>query len=199
MEYSRTPLQPEGTYHIYNRAVGDDILFKSEDNFRFFLSRYGKYISPVADTFCYCLMPNHFHFLIRIKDHKTLNSFFNENEINVENRISQQFSNLFNSYTKAYNKQNNRIGSLFMKPFKRKVVKDEQYLKKVVHYIHYNPVSASLAKKLEGWKFSSFRSIISKNKTRLCRQELISWFDDVENFVFCHSQPPSETGIDHFF
>ncbi|WP_339612080.1 hypothetical protein [uncultured Planktosalinus sp.] len=67
MKDNKAILEPESTYHIYNRANGNEQLFLSDDNYRYFLKKYDNYIAPIADTFCYCLMPNHFHFLVRIK------------------------------------------------------------------------------------------------------------------------------------
>lgn len=60
-------LEPDKYYHIYNHAVGQDNLFNTDENYRFFLEKYAHYIIPVADIFAYCLLPNHFHFAIRIK------------------------------------------------------------------------------------------------------------------------------------
>ncbi|GGE25425.1 hypothetical protein [Psychroflexus planctonicus] len=150
---NQIPLTPDSTYHIYNRANADDLLFTSNKNYLYFLKKYEYYITPFADTFCYCLMPNHFHFLIRIKDekaieewmqfkmkkHKTLQGFRKNKTSdetlkvskNLEGFISQEFSNFFNAYTKAYNKKYGRRGSLFMHNFKRKLVSDEAYLKKL--------------------------------------------------------------------
>jgi REP element-mobilizing transposase RayT len=62
------PLQPGFYYHIYNHANGSENLFLNEDNYNFFLKKYSSYIRPVADTFAYCLMPNHIHVLVRIKE-----------------------------------------------------------------------------------------------------------------------------------
>ena len=61
-------MQPEIFYHIYNHANGSENLFRVEDNYRFFLERWGKYVEPVANTYAYCLMPNHFHALIKVKE-----------------------------------------------------------------------------------------------------------------------------------
>jgi len=131
-------------YHIYNRAVGSERLFKTDRNYQYFLSKYDKYISPVADTFCYCLMPNHFHLLLKIKDLSYLSSVLKIENAHSNNHISQQFSNFFNAYTKAYNKENRRLGSLFMKPFKRKLIKDEKYLK----YFYEFPELISISEEL---------------------------------------------------
>ncbi|MEQ8910285.1 MAG: hypothetical protein RIC95_13890 [Vicingaceae bacterium] len=66
--------EEEGLYHVYNRANGNEKLFLTDDNYRYFLKKYEEYISPLVDTFCYCLMPNHFHFLVRVKEEKDLKS-----------------------------------------------------------------------------------------------------------------------------
>src|SRR5699024_8935766 len=122
-----------------------DKLFVNGDNYLFFLNRYKKYLGKVLDTYCYCLMPNHFHLLVRIKEieeieQTDLTGFGNlsgltglEKETYLSDFISKQFSNCFNSYSKAFNKQQGRIGSLFMRPYKRKKVNDEAYFRKLVH------------------------------------------------------------------
>ena len=66
------PLLPDYFYHIYNHANGDDNLFREQENYRFFLQQYAKYINPIADTYAYCLMPNHFHLLVKIKEEQDL-------------------------------------------------------------------------------------------------------------------------------
>lgn len=214
---NQIPLTPDNTYHIYNRANADDLLFTSDENYLYFLKKYNHYITPLVDTFCYCLMPNHFHFLIRVKDEKAIEECmhfkmqknqtlqgFRKAQIsdetlkvseNLEGFISQQFGNFFNAYTKAYNKKHNRRGSLFMHNFKRKLVSDEQYLKKLVHYIHYNPVEAGIVSKPEKWKFSSYKAMISKQDTKLLKDDVINWFGDLQNFKYCHQKPPHLTGI----
>ncbi|WP_369824021.1 transposase [Reichenbachiella sp. 5M10] len=110
--------------------------------------------------------------------------------------LSKQFSNLFSSYTQALNKQLNRKGSLFMKNYKRKKVDDEVYLKKLIHYIHYNPVQAQLVINMEDWKFSSYQAIVSNSPTGILREEVIAHFDNLENFEYCHKHPPHLTGIE---
>lgn len=60
-------METEKFYHIYNHANGNENLFIEEENYHFFLQQWDKYISPIADTYAYCLIPNHIHFLIRIK------------------------------------------------------------------------------------------------------------------------------------
>ena len=156
-------LEPDKTYHLFNRGNGNEIIFVNDENYRFFLQKYAEYVSVIADTFCYCLMPNHFHFLLRIKEEAVLRSIFSKvpnfgkdqnfgkvqnfgkgetEKISLEKKLSKQFSNFFSSYSQAFNKQQGRKGSLFMKNFKRNLVENEAYRNKLVHYIHHNPVEA---------------------------------------------------------
>jgi len=122
-------------YHIYNREINSCDLFKETSNYKHFIRLYEKYILPIADTFAYCLMPNHFHFLVRIKEEKEIydkinqTGFKNLSSLKIPNRPSKQFSNLFNAYTKAFNKRYTRTGTLFERPFKRILIENESYLK----------------------------------------------------------------------
>ena len=59
-------------YHIYNHANGSENLFRNDENYNFFLRKWSQHIEPIADSYAYCLMPNHFHFLVRIKDEEDL-------------------------------------------------------------------------------------------------------------------------------
>lgn len=61
------PLKPHTWYHIFNHANGFENVFCEEGNFRYFLEKYWSYISPIAETYAYCLMPSHFHLVVRIR------------------------------------------------------------------------------------------------------------------------------------
>jgi REP element-mobilizing transposase RayT len=188
------PLETNKHYHIYNRANGNEKIFLNDDNYLFFINKYKKHIDPICDTFSYCLIPNHFHLLIRFKVDFLIEKFINYNN---KNDIYSFFSNLFSrSYTQAFNKQQNRKVSLFMKPFKRKEIKDEFYLKKLIHYIHLNPVEAGLCSKPNLWKYSSFNAIVSGKRTNILKSDVINYFDDLENFHFIHTQPSKLSGIE---
>ena len=208
-------LQPDTFYHIYNRANGNEQLFISDENYLFFLRKYKEYISPICHTYCYCLMPNHFHFLVEIKSEKELELFFNQKlsssitlqgfktleglakQNAISKLLSQQFSHLFNAYTQAFNKQNKRKGSLLMHPFKRKKINDTTYLLKLIKYIHYNPIEGKLCKQLNEWKFSSYASLISKTPTLLKRDIVLEWYHDLANFEFVHNTNSADSDNDY--
>lgn len=185
MQNKTAILQPEATYHIYNRANGQEKLFVSEENYRYFLQKYQEYISPIADTFCYCLMPNHFHFLVRIKTEVELKQAFPKFET-LEKLSSKCFSNFFSAYTQAFNKRQGRMGSLFMKNFKRKRISEQSYLLNLILYIHRNPIEARLCKKPEQWPHSSYPAILSGNHHFLKASDVVSWFEDKDNFQYIH-------------
>ncbi|HPG73843.1 MAG TPA: hypothetical protein PLM49_06090 [Bacteroidales bacterium] len=168
-------LQPNNTYHIFNHANGFENLFQSDENKRFFMERYVKHIVPIADTYAYCLMNNHFHLLLKIKGGEEIEKIRNQQqpssskvsnfgravvvEVEVEYFISKQFANFFSSYTQAFNKMYGRMGSLFIKNFKREEIKNEDHFRALVVYIHRNPVHHGFCKHFSEWKFSSYNSL----------------------------------------
>ncbi len=178
-------LEPGNFYHIYNKGNNNENLFIEEENYSYFLKLFLKYINPIADTYAYCLLKNHFHFLIEIKDENSLpEKFLSKKGLN----LSQPFSNFFNAYTKSINKRYKRCGSLFKERYKRIKIDDENYLKQLVTYIHLNPVKHKYTKDFEQYPYSSYSSILSKKTTLLKREEVIEWFGDRENFIYCHQE-----------
>ena len=204
MADSKTPLESNNCYYIYNHAVGNELLFKKKDNYRFFLEKAKKYLPLFVDIYAYCLMPNHFHFLLKVRNEedviKAVRSTYPnkslKNELKVPQIISRQFSHLFNSYAQAYNKQNNRKGSLFYNRYKRILVNGDDYLIKLIHYIHYNPVHHGFVKVLDEWEHSSYKAIVSAGDTLIKRKEVLELFNDVENFKYCHKVDPTISGVD---
>ena len=175
-------------YHIYNRGNNREDLFLTDENYYYFLRLYQKYIDPIADTFAWVLMKNHFHLLVRIKKSDSdLPGFVNLEGLN-RNLPSQAFSNLFNAYTKAINKRYNRTGSLFEKNFHRKEVSSDKYFRQLVIYIHTNPVHHGFTQDFKDYPWSSYGSIISLKPANPLRNEVIGWFNDKVNFIDVHNR-----------
>ena len=164
-------LKPNNYYHIYNRGINATDIFFVEYNYRHFLNLYERYIQPISDTFAWVLMKNHFHFLLKINTKDEIISTFPnlqgfENleglDTAVIKRIYQQFSNLFNAYTKAFNKKYSRTGALFESNFHRKEVKTVNYFKQLIIYINNNPVHHGFCDKPGDYPWSSYNSTILK-------------------------------------
>ena len=128
-------------------------------------------------------MPNHFHILILANEGTVKNISRNRLEIQ---QLSENIRLLLSSYTKAINKQNNCCGSLFQQKTKAKEIDlyDEDQLKNIFHYIHQNPFKAGLVKKLEDWKFSSYRDYMNLRDGKLCNKELAGKFIPLETEQF---------------
>ncbi|AZA81997.1 transposase [Chryseobacterium lactis] len=171
----------EGIYHIFSHVNGTEIIFREASNYQYFLEKVEKYILPIADVYAYCLLPNHFHLLLRFK---------NFDEIDHENEhqfLMKSFSDLLNAYAKAYNKVYNRKGALFLNTIKRKKIRDEKYLLKVLHYIHNNPVNHGFVNQIEDWRHSSYNSYINEKKpSKLQRSEIMDYFDTLKIFIAYH-------------
>jgi len=193
MPDSQLTLKQGKFYHIYNRGINSCNLFCESDNYAYFLRLYDKHISPVADTYAWVLMPNHFHFLIRLKDNAEVSDNLNltgfENLSGLNKPPHQYFSNLFNAYTKAFNKRFSRHGSLFERPFKRKPVDEEEYFKQLILYIHNNPVHLGFSIHPVEYPWSSYLTCISSKDSKLKRDKVIGWFENKDNFVAQHRQP----------
>lgn len=198
-------------YHIYNCSVEGCCLFKESENYTYFLKLYRKYISPVADTYAWVLLGNHFHVMVKIKENVVYKyskqSFLSEGvlfddvkwettELTVcEYPVSIKqvapalhFSHLFNAYAKYFNKMYKRKGSLFSRKFKRQKVDSERYFRQLIVYIHNNPIHHGFCKHPLDYLWSSYHTYLSSKRTELKRDVVLEWFDEIENFKFEHQR-----------
>ncbi len=190
------PLKPDTCYHLFNHAIGDDMLFRNDDNFGFFLKKYALHTNGVCNTFCYALMPNHFHFAIRIKSveeciiqfEKIKETSFDPLLHNISDFLMERFSNLCNSYAKSYNKAFDRKGALFIDYLKRCDITNESYFCNLINYIHFNPVNHGFCKNPFDWKWTSFHAFIADKKTGIRREESLRMFGGLDKFKLAHAK-----------
>jgi hypothetical protein len=201
------PLLPNKFYHVYNRGINGEDLFKQDRNYAYFLNKYAHFLGPVADTFAYCLLKNHFHLLIKIKDIETLNNFYLENSSNNEIKnglhhpdfiVNKQFAKLFSSYSQSINIANKRTGSLFETPFKRIEVTSDLYLTRLIWYIHHNPQKHGFVSDFRDYPNSSYHAHLSNKNTKLKRDDVIEWFGGISLFKNFHTEKQNELEISHF-
>lgn len=175
-------LIPGKYYHIYNRGNNRQRIFFENENYQFFLDRFKKYLGSYVDVYAYSLLPNHFHFFIKVSENNEDDSQDTKSLTPVE----KAFKDFFISYSKAINKRYDRSGSLFQYKFKRKEVECDQYFTWLVFYIHANAIKAELATEFESWRYHSYNAIISDKETLVKRDEVITWFGNKEAFVRFH-------------
>ena len=226
------PLQPDRSYHIFNHANGFENIFRIEANFNYFLEKYRLYISPIAETYAYCLMPNHFHLVVRIRKRETIEALmrsandpsirynfskvanfdegmskvsnfgkvFSEgkgmskvsnfgkviSDYEIEKYLSRQFANLFSCYTQSFNKVYHRMGSLFIKNFKREPISDKKYFLNAIVYAHRNPIHHRFCKKYEEWEYSSYNEIVEGICDTIEISKLLAMTDGLESFKELH-------------
>jgi len=130
------PLEKGKYYHIYNRGNNGIDIFYDKESYFYFLKLYNKYISPIAETFAWCLLKNHFHILVYIKIDEEIefeelkySTITKPKEINP----SKQFGHYFNAYTQSINKKFSRTGNLFEKPFQRREIESETYFQNLIY------------------------------------------------------------------
>ena len=190
-----------GIFHVYNRTNNKELLFKSPGNQLYFLKQFEKYLHPFLDTFCWSLLPNHFHLLVRVKAKgeikeylqtlpakslKPIEKKYLENEATTELLLELEWKRFFNSYAMAFNKQYKRKGNLFQRPFKRlEVVKDSQFTQAIV-YIHANAQHHKICNDFTTYQWSSWRTMLSDKPTHLKRAEVLEWFGGIEKFIDTH-------------
>ncbi len=158
-------------YHVYNKGNNKRLIFFKQENYIYFLEKIRKFVLPHCDILSWCLMPNHFHFLIATDKRTTATKKIGNIERNV---LSEGIRNVLQTYSKAINKQNNSTGSLFQQNTKAKAIVKGSNLYDVLcfHYIHQNPLTANLVTKMEDWEYSSFRDYCGHRNGSLCNKEL---------------------------
>lgn len=195
--------EEEEYYHIYNKTNNTEKLFQNDENRLFFLRRYRELLSPFLNTYCWSLLPNHFHLLIRVRAIAQIKSYLNSltpqdltltekkfiiDEITLSELMEQEFKRFFQSYAMAYNKMSQRKGNLFYKPFKRlKVLKEPQFTMTII-YIHANAFKHRIVDDFTAYQWSSWHTSLSEEPTSLMRKEVIEWFGNKEKFIEAHRE-----------
>ena len=176
-------------YHIYNRTNNYEKLFLNRENYLFFLRKYKHYLLKHVETHAYCLMPTHFHLLVRIKETEGNNDISEPIDGSPPplSSLEKAFKNFFISYVKSFNKVYGRHGSLFQPKYKKKCVEDDEHYTNVISYIHLNPVKAKLCSTPSDWPYSSYTAILDEYPTQVERKAILEHFGNKKAFIDFHS------------
>jgi len=187
-------MQPGNFYHIYNRGNNKQDIFFEERNYQYFLKLFDKYLSHFVVVYAYCLIPNHFHFLVRIKEIDQTSEVFKTSEVYVDRDskkftpLEKAFKDFFISYAKGINKAYGRTGSLFQSKFKKKEIIDNSYFTSVIQYIHANPIQAKVCCNYMDYKYSSYNAIVGTGNTHVKLNEVLDRFGTREIFIKVHEE-----------
>ena len=190
-------------YHIYNQGNNRQKIFFNRENYFFFLGKMKEYILPYTDIMAWCLMPNHFHWMVYVRETDIFRSrgATQSRTPTISDNISfnKSIGFLLASYTRAINNQENITGSLFREKTKAECLTayngitpsfyntefgtimnitdpEKEYPQICFNYIHNNPVKAGLVKSAEDWEFSSFQDICGMRNGKLINRERINEF-----------------------
>jgi len=192
-------IQPLGEgqfFHIYNRGVNGEDIFKEQRNYHYFLQQYYAYCTDVFETYAYALLKNHFHLLVYVKENVVVPKYNGQGTIRLN--ASKQLSHFFNSYAQSVNKACKRTGPLFESPFERKLIDNNSYLVSMIYYCHYNPQFHGFVTDFKDWEFSSYHSISRSDNIFLASQKVLDWFGGADEFKKAHEGRYGKGGIEKF-
>jgi len=196
------------TYHIFNQGNNRQKIFFERENYIYFLRKIKERILPFADILAWCLMPNHFHLMINVRNLTVLTA---NSEIQrykpKEQTLNSSIGIMLRSYTRAINKRIERSGALFREETKAICVNcnseitrtwftsqgitninilnpEKEYPNILFNYILHNPFKDNLVKKPEDWEFSSLRDFLGIRNGTLIKRELINEMGLGYNFSF---------------
>ena len=179
MARRKIPFLPNCYYHIYNRGANKADIFRNDKDYVFLLKQIRKYVKEYdISMIAYCLMSNHYHFLLRQ---------------NGEAKISDFMQAVFYVYSSAFNTIYKHSGTLFEGPFQAILVDRSEYLLHLCRYIHRNPLEAGMAVVPEQWHYSNYAEFVGKRKGVLIDHEFVKVNfgspDVYEDFVMNYVPP----------
>ena len=159
MPAKRPEYVPDHYYHLYNRGAHKISIFREADNYHFVLRKLkancaSLSLAPIA----YCLLPNHYHLLIR------------QDGAHPAGLLPQR---VFNSYSKAYNKRYGHSGTLFEGNYRAAAVEEDTYLSHLCRYIHANPVVHGLVDDPADWPYSNYLEWIGEREGTLVDRDSV--------------------------
>ncbi len=186
-------IQPltEGSYfHIYNRGVNHEDIFKEERNYHYFIQQYKTYCADVFETCGYALLRNHFHLLVYVKENVVVPKL--KGECGIQLNASKQLGHFFNSYAQSINRSYKRTGPLFESPFERKKIDSDAYITSMIMYCHFNPQLHGFVNDFKEWEFTSYNAILRNDNSLLASDKVLEWFGSAEALEKTHRNKYNE-------
>lgn len=140
---SSTKIHSNRAYHVYNRGVSKQKIFKKDADYKYFIFRIAYYkLKYKINIVIFCVMPNHYHFLFDVG--------------NKPRNVALFMQCIQHTYSCYFNREHNHVGHVFQGRYKRRTIKSEADFKYVFNYIRTNPVKDGLVKKPEDWPYMEY-------------------------------------------
>ena len=193
----------EAYYHITARAVGNQLLFLSDDFRAYFIYRFKTMLNGYCSILAYILIDNHIHWMIRVNPPETLTAHLKgthpvnlkehqrkylSGALDINTALELQFKDLFISYAMYFNKQYKRKGTLFIKPFRRVAIENQAHYTQLIGYIHCNRIKHRGIIDYHHYPWSSYHEIISDTPVLIDREEVLNWFGGKRTFLDFHEE-----------
>ncbi len=189
-------------YHIYNRGINSQEIFFNDKDFNRFLDKYNYYLGLSLETLAYCLMSNHFRFLVKvisekeqqatISNHDKFNSsqkyYILPNPNKLTFKVENLLSHLLNSHTKYINSKYKRSGSLWDGNFRIKMIDTDEYLQQCICYIHRNPIHHGLTNFYKAYPYSSFNEVLNNQSIIINPSVTLDIFGSRDNYLVAHQE-----------
>ena len=163
--------ESDSLYHVYNRGNNGQQLFFEPAHYHHFLRLFRQHVEPLTKVLAYCLMSNHFHFLLLTTEAGTR---WDESASSVRQPMVRGLAKLLSSYSQGLNQQFGRQGALFQPKTKGKQLdgpfSEAGYSLLCFQFIHQNPLRAGLAAALADWPYSSYRDYAGLRTGNLCEK-----------------------------
>ncbi len=192
-------------YHIYNQGNNRKKIFFNRENYLYFLRKIKTYITPYADIMAWCLMPNHFHLMVYVREVElnlhsigVVSNNADAMHASKKRTFNQSIGIMLRSYAQAVNRQQGFSGKLIREKTKAECINcsdgitpsfvvwqgitqsniyEREYPHICFHYIHQNPVKAGLVKQVTDWEYSSARDYAELRQGKLVNKKLVKVFD----------------------
>lgn len=199
----------DGFFHLYYKEDRPISLFTQEENYLQFLQLFFTYVSPIAEVYSYCLLPNQLHFLLKIKPEKMVFTYFKiegrfpDETITLEDiqalsarpefqqqnilsiHLQKQFTNFFQAYTRELKQELGRKDNQIVH-YEQALLTESDEIKTCILHIHAVAVEKGFGAEFGAWRYNSYNAMLSDKPTKLMRKEVIDIFGSKDNFIKQH-------------
>ncbi len=210
-------------YHVFNRGNNKQNIFVDNQDYKHFFDLMTIYLLSLADIYAYVAMRNHFHFAVRIKDEHEIGYFdpkYSESDdlerkwrvhfpkseaeriqggFKKKPNPDSMFQHFCSAYAKGFNTKYKQSGTIFEHSFEAKLVSNEYYLKRLILYIHYNPIKHGFCDFQSDYPWSSYLSLVSVKPTKLSRENVLGYFNSQSEFIALHKTNDDFNDIEDLF